>query len=205
MSEDALLASGSRLILATHNAGKVREIGALLAPFGLSVSSASEHNLPEPEENGSTFAANAEIKARAAAQGTGLPTLADDSGLGVVALGGAPGIYSARWAGEHKDFTLAMDKVRAELEAKDIPQTDWQAYFICDLCLCLPDGSVMHFEGRIDGTLQFPPRGDKGFGYDPIFVPEGETRSFAQMDAVEKHAISHRARAFAKLVAAVSG
>lgn len=198
-----LLPEGGRLLIATHNAGKVREIGELLAPYSLTVTSAAEHNLPEPVEDGSTFAANAEIKARASTEATGLPALADDSGLGVVALDGAPGIYSARWAGASKDFGLAMEKVRQELEARNIPQDRWQAYFICDLCLCLPDGTVHHFEGRVDGTLTFPPRGDKGFGYDPIFVPEGETRTFAEMPPAEKHAMSHRARAFAKLIDAV--
>lgn len=204
MSIPPLLSAGNQLVIATHNSGKVREIADLLAPFGLSVSSAAEHNLPEPEENGATFAANAEIKACAAASATGLPALADDSGLGVVALNGAPGIYSARWAGESKDFFAAMEKVRLELEAQKVPQQQWHAYFICDLCLCLPDGRVQHFEGKINGMLRFPPRGDKGFGYDPIFVPEGETRSFAEMDNHEKKAMSHRARAFAKLVSAVA-
>lgn len=199
----ALLPSGSQLVIATHNAGKVREIGELLAPFSLHVSSATAHNLPEPEENGTSFAANAEIKARAAAEATGLPALADDSGLGVVALDGAPGIYSARWAGKQKDFALAMQRIKQELESKAIAPADWQAYFICDLCLCLPDGSAYHFEGRVDGKLTFPPRGELGFGYDPIFVAEGETRSFAEMPPQEKHRISHRARAFAKFVAAV--
>jgi len=198
-----LLPEGGHLLIATHNAGKVREIGELLAPYSLTVTSAAEHNLPEPVEDGSTFAANAEIKARASTEATGLPALADDSGLGVVALDGAPGIYSARWAGASKDFTLAMDKVKQELESRNIPQDRWQAYFICDLCLCLPDGTVHHFEGRVDGMLTFPPRGDKGFGYDPIFVPEGENRTFAEMPPAEKHAMSHRARAFAKLIDAV--
>lgn len=204
MSQPPVLSTGSPLVIATHNSGKVREIADLLAPFGLRISSAAEHGLPEPEENGATFAANAEIKACAAASALGLPVLADDSGLGVVALDGAPGIYSARWAGVSKDFAAAMEKVRRELEMREVPQERWHAYFICDLCLCLPDGRVQHFEGRIDGMLRFPPRGDKGFGYDPIFVPEGETRSFAEMDSHEKKTMSHRARAFAKLVAAVA-
>lgn len=199
----ALLAQGSELVIATHNAGKVREIGELLAPFSLQVSSAAAHHLPEPEENGSTFAANAEIKARAAAEATGLPALADDSGLGVEALDGAPGIYSARWAGPAKDFGLAMQRIEQELDSKGVPAEDRRAYFICDLCLCLPDGTAHHFEGRVDGTLTFPPRGSQGFGYDPIFVPEGDSRSFAEMPSAEKHAMSHRARAFAKFVAAV--
>jgi XTP/dITP diphosphohydrolase len=204
MNYPPLLTSGSQLVIATHNAGKVREIADLLAPFGLQVSSAAEHHLPEPEENGTSFAANAEIKARAAAQATGLPALADDSGLAVEALNGAPGIYSARWAGASKDFGVAMQKVQQELRARNVPQDQWNAYFICDLCLCLPDGRVQHFEGKVNGRLQFPPIGTNGFGYDPIFVPEGETRSFAQMHETEKKSISHRAIAFAKLVAAVN-
>ena len=204
MNQPPLLIPGSQLVIATHNSGKVREIADLLTPFGLSVSSAAEHNLPEPEENGATFAANAEIKACAAANATGLPALADDSGLGVVALNGEPGIYSARWAGKNKDFATAMEKVKCELEARHVPQNQWHAYFICDLCLCLPNGHVQHFEGRVDGMLRFPPQGNQGFGYDPIFVPEGETRSFGEMSNDEKKTMSHRARAFAKLLAAVA-
>lgn len=200
-----LLPAGSRLVIATHNAGKVREIGELLAPFALSVSSAAEHGLPEPVEDGDSFAANAAIKARAAAAATGLPALADDSGLCVEALGNAPGIHSARWAGPGKDFAVAMRRIHNELLATGAAPQDWRAHFICDLCLCLPDGSVHHFEGRVDGLLAFPPRGDKGFGYDPIFVPEGDTRSFAEMPAAEKHGMSHRAHAFARFVAAVRG
>lgn len=200
----SLLTSGAQLVIATHNAGKVREIAALLAPYGLHVTSAAEHALPEPVEDGASFAANAEIKARATAQATGLPALADDSGLGVAALDGAPGIHSARWGGPAKDFTLAMNKVRAELEARGIAATGAAAWFICDLCLCLPDGTTHHFEGRIDGTLCFPPRGGKGFGYDPIFVPEGRDLTFAEMDSAEKQAMSHRARAFALLVHALA-
>lgn len=198
------LTPGSRLVIASNNAGKIREIGELLAPFRLDVASAAEFGLPEPEETGLTFAENAAIKACTTAEATGLASLADDSGLAVAALDGAPGIYSARWGGEQKDFTLAMSRVQQELEQRSIPQTRWQAAFICDLCLCLPDGTRHHFEGRADGTLTFPPRGDQGFGYDPIFIPEGETRTFAQMPAAEKQAISHRARAFAKLVAALA-
>lgn len=197
------LIPGSRLVIASNNAGKIREIGELLAPFRLDVTSAAEFGLPEPEENGATFAENAAIKACATAEATGLASLADDSGLAVAALDGAPGIYSARWGGEQKDFTLAMNRVQQELERLNIPQTHWQAAFICDLCLCLPDGERHHFEGRVEGTLTFPPRGDHGFGYDPIFIPEDETRTFAQMPAPEKQAVSHRARAFAKLVSAL--
>ncbi|MCH2548368.1 MAG: RdgB/HAM1 family non-canonical purine NTP pyrophosphatase [Alphaproteobacteria bacterium] len=198
-----LLSSNSPLVIATHNAGKVQEIAALLAPFKLQISSAAEHNLPEPEENGTSFAANSEIKARAAAIATNLPALADDSGLVVVALDGAPGIYSARWAGEAKDFTLAMAKVEQELAAQNVAPDAWNAYFICDLCLCMPDGQIRHFEGRVDGMLQFPPRGNQGFGYDPIFLPESHPRTFGEMHAAEKQAISHRSRAFAKLVQAL--
>lgn len=204
-----LLNTFDQLVIATHNAGKLREIAALLAPFGLRVTSAGEHNLPEPEETGATFAANAEIKAQATAEATGLPALADDSGLCVLALDGAPGVYSARWAGEAKDFAFAMERVKQELQARYVPQEQWQASFICNLCLCQPDEKggfeSYHFEGRVDGILRFPPRGEKGFGYDPIFVPEGETRSFAEMDGDEKQAVSHRARAFAKLVAFIQG
>ncbi|MGB1540216.1 MAG: RdgB/HAM1 family non-canonical purine NTP pyrophosphatase [Rickettsiales bacterium] len=200
MVVSVVLSAGNQLVIASNNAGKVREIGALLAPYNLTVSAASEHNLPEPEENGKTFAANSAIKARSAASLTGLPALADDSGLGVEALDGAPGIYSARWAGPDKDFGMAGERIRSELEAKGIPENQWHAYFICDLCLCLPTGETHHFEGRVDGTLTFPPRGTNGFGYDPIFVPEGETRSFSEMEDGEKQAMSHRAHAFAKLV-----
>lgn len=202
MSQPALT-RGDKLIIATHNAGKVREIGELLAPYGLSVSSSGEHNLPEPVEDGDSFAANAEIKARATTQATGLPALADDSGLSVAALDGAPGIYSARWAGTHKDFAMAMNKIHQELLARNVPESNWQAWFICDLCLCLPDGQVYHFEGRVDGTLRFPPTGENGFGYDPIFVPNGESRSFAEMANDEKKAMSHRAHAFAKFITAM--
>jgi XTP/dITP diphosphohydrolase len=203
MTRKPLLARGSKLVIATHNAGKVREIGELLDPYGLRVSSAAEHQLPEPEENGDSFAANAEIKARAATQATGLPALADDSGLSVEMLDGAPGIYSARWAGKDKNFALAMTRIHEELQARHVNEADWRAWFICDLCLCLPDGTAHHFEGRVDGLLRYPPAGDNGFGYDPIFVPEGENRSFAEMRNDEKKAISHRARAFARLIAAV--
>jgi len=187
----------SALIIASHNAGKVREIDALLSPFGVSVRSAAALGLPEPEETGTTFVENALLKARAAAAAGGLPALADDSGLSVRVLGGAPGIYSARWAGENKDFGLAMDKVRelvAEFE-------DWHASFHCALALAWPDGAERVYEGQVDGVLTFPPAGDKGFGYDPIFRPEGYTVTFGEMDPAEKHKISHRAQAFSRLVA----
>lgn len=191
----------STLVIASHNAGKVREIGDLLAPFHIQVKSAGELNLPEPEETGDSFVANAELKAVAAAKACGLPCLADDSGLAVPALGGAPGIYSARWAGEAKDFTMAMKRVEQEIAAKGQAPTGAAAYFVCALALALPDGNTHLFEGEVHGTLQFPPVGEKGFGYDPIFMPEGHAVTFAQMEPVAKHAISHRARAFAKLVA----
>ena len=189
-----------KLVIASHNAGKVREIAALLAPFGVDVVSAAALGLPEPEETGTTYEANAVLKARAAADASGLPALADDSGLSVAALGGAPGIYSARWAGEPRDFAAAMAKVEAELQAKGA--TDRAAAFICALALAEPGGAAEVFEGRVEGTLVFPPRGENGFGYDPIFVAAGETDTFGEMDPAKKHAMSHRARAFEKLVAA---
>ncbi len=187
-----------KLVIASHNPGKVREIGELLAPHRVTVVSAAELDLPEPEETGETFADNARLKALAAAEGAGLPALADDSGLCVVALDGAPGIYSARWAGPTKDFGRAMERVRVALD--DTP--DREAYFVCVLALAWPDGHVETFEGRVYGRLVFPPRGDNGFGYDPIFEPVGETRTFGEMDAAEKHAMSHRAQAFDLLLAA---
>jgi XTP/dITP diphosphohydrolase len=190
-----------RLVIASHNAGKVREIAELLGPYGIEPVSARELGLPEPEETGTTFIANAELKAVQAAELSGLPALADDSGLCVVALGGDPGIYSARWAGESKDFTLAMKKIWAALSAKG-DNASRNAHFICALSLAWPDGHVESFEGRVDGDIIWPPRGEKGFGYDPIFQPNGHAISFAEMDPAAKHAMSHRADAFAKLVAA---
>lgn len=188
-----------KLVLASHNAGKLKEIAPLVTPFGVEPISAGALGLPEPEETGDTFIANAALKALAAATATGLPALADDSGLTVVALGGAPGLYSARWAGEAKDFALAM--ARVEREWRDSGSNDRSAAFVCALALAWPDGHVETFEGRILGELVFPPRGDRGFGYDPIFIPEGRQETFAEIDPAEKHAISHRARAFAQLVA----
>ena len=187
-------------MIASHNPGKVREIDELLAPFRIAVSAAASHGVVEPKETGATFRANAELKARAAAQATGLPSLADDSGLVVPALGGEPGIYSARWAGPKKDFAVAMRKVEDGLAASRA--TDRGAHFVCALALAWPDGHVEHFEGRVDGALVWPPRGDRGFGYDPIFVPDGYALTFGEMESAEKHAMSHRARAFAALVAA---
>lgn len=184
------------LVLATHNPGKLVEIRALLDPFSVSVSSAGERGVEEPEETGDSFIANALLKAHHSAKATNLPALADDSGLAVPALGGAPGIYSARWAGPTKDFALAIERVRTELGDKDPA-----AYFVAALAVAWPDGREIVFEGRIDGHLEFPPRGSRGFGYDPIFVPEGDSRTFGEYDPAEKHAISHRARAFKQLVA----
>lgn len=188
---------GARLVIASHNAGKVREIAELLSPFSLDVVSAAGLGLPEPAETGTTFAANAEIKALASAIGSGQPSLADDSGLAVTALDGEPGIYSARWAGPDKDFGLAMRRVQERLDGTP----DRRAAFVCALALAWPDGEVEVFEGRVEGEVVWPPRGEQGFGYDPIFVPAGDSRTFGEMAPAEKHAISHRARAFAQLVA----
>jgi XTP/dITP diphosphohydrolase len=190
---------GDTLVLATHNPGKVREIEDLLRPFAVPVVAAGALGLPEPEETGLTFIANAELKARAAAEGSGKPALADDSGLSVMGLGGAPGIYSARWAGPGKDFSVAMARVQAELAENP----DRSAAFHCALSLAWPDGQIVTFEGIIEGTLTFPARGPNGFGYDPIFIPEGYSQTFGEMDAAAKHAMSHRARAFEQLVKAV--
>jgi len=193
------LARGARLVIASHNPGKVVEIRELVAPFGIDVVSAGELGLPEPAETGDTFAANAALKARAAATGARLPALADDSGLVVPALDGAPGIYSARWAGPSKDFALAMRKVETALGGNP----DRRAAFVCALAVAWPDGTVCDFEGRVDGTLVWPPRGTRGFGYDPMFVPDGGTLSFGEMEPAAKHAISHRALAFRRLVDAL--
>ncbi|HVZ68002.1 MAG TPA: RdgB/HAM1 family non-canonical purine NTP pyrophosphatase [Rhizomicrobium sp.] len=195
------LQRGSTLIVASHNPGKVREIGALLAPFGIAAKGAAELGLAEPEETETTFAGNAALKARAAAGASGLTALADDSGLSVAALGGAPGIYSARWAGETKDFSLAMQRVERELKEKGA--ADFSAKFICALALAEPGKEPEIFEGEVQGHLVFPPRGTHGFGYDPIFVADGMSKTFGEMDPAEKHAMSHRARAFAKLAAAL--
>jgi XTP/dITP diphosphohydrolase len=191
------LPRGCRLLLATHNPGKVHELRALLAPHGLRLVSAGELGLPEPEETGSTFRANALIKAAAAARGARLPALADDSGLEVAALGGAPGIHSARWAGRAKEFADAMARVRREMMTRG----GWtapgpHAKFIAVLCLAWPDGENAAFTGEVSGRLVWPPRGDKGFGYDPMFIADGQTLTFGEMEPDAKHAISHRARAF---------
>ena len=195
--------SGKRLVVASHNPGKVREIGDLVAPWKLDVVSVGELGLPEPDETEPTFIGNALIKARAAASGSGLPALADDSGLCVEALGGEPGIFSARWAGPDKDFARAMAEVEARMQASGRPSR--AAWFICALAVAWPDGEEAAFEGRIDGTLVWPPRGTRGFGYDPMFVPEGHAETFGEMDPARKHAMSHRARAFAQFVEACLG
>jgi XTP/dITP diphosphohydrolase len=188
---------GPSLVVASHNPGKVVELAALLSPFGIAAVSAAELGLEEPEEHGASFAANARLKAEAAARASALPALADDSGLEVAALGGAPGIHSARWAGPEKNFAAAMARIERELAG-----TDSTARFVCALALCWPDGHCEAFEGTVEGRLVFPPRGKRGFGYDPIFVPDGDERTFGEMDPAEKDRISHRADAFAKLTAA---
>ena len=194
------LEPGTRLVAATHNPGKARELHALMQGR-FEVLSAAELGLPEPEETEATFAGNALLKARAAADASGLVALADDSGLSVTALAGAPGVYSARWAGPDKDFTSAMAKVEQRLG--EAGAEDLSAWFTSALALAWPQGPVVVVEGRIDGQLRFPPKGDKGFGYDPIFVPDGYDRSFGELENALKDQISHRARAFAKLRAAV--
>ncbi|HXP75504.1 MAG TPA: RdgB/HAM1 family non-canonical purine NTP pyrophosphatase [Stellaceae bacterium] len=187
-----------RLLIATHNTGKLAEIDDLLRPFHVEVVGAGALGLPEPEETGETFEANATLKAHAAAKASGFPALADDSGLVVPALGGEPGIYSARWAGPQRDFALAMRTVEDRLQGK----SDRRACFVAALALAWPDGHVEVFRGEAHGVLIWPPRGSKGFGYDPMFQPDGDTRTFGEIDPVEKHRISHRADAFRKLVAA---
>jgi XTP/dITP diphosphohydrolase len=189
--------AGARLVIASHNRGKVEEIGALLAPFGVEAVAAAMLGLPEPEETGDSFEANAALKAHAAAKASGLPALADDSGLVVPALGGAPGIHSARWAGDAKDFAAAMARVERELGDRDR-----RAAFVAVLALAWSDGHLESFRGEAPGRLVWPPRGARGFGYDPMFVPDGGNLTFGEMEPAEKHQISHRARAFARLVAA---
>lgn len=191
---------GGKLVIASHNPGKVREIGELLAPFGADVISAGDLGLPEPVEDGVTFIANAEIKALAAAKASGHVALADDSGLCVHALNDEPGVYSARWAGPGKDFAVAMQKVEDALNATGAE--DRSAHFACALTLAWPDGHVESFEGQVHGAMTWPMRGEKGFGYDPTFVPDGFETTFAEMQPQQKHAMSHRANAFKKLVVA---
>ncbi|WP_120715772.1 RdgB/HAM1 family non-canonical purine NTP pyrophosphatase [Tsuneonella amylolytica] len=200
------IGSGS-LVIATHNAGKLKEIGALLEPYGVKCISAGSLGLPEPKETGTTFVANALLKARAAAEASGLVALADDSGLSVAALDGRPGVYTADWAerqwfeGEPgRDWYMAMGKVEGMLQQRG-PDAPRDAWFSCVLALAWPDGETAVYEGRVDGSLTWPPRGTLGFGYDPVFVPTGRDTTFAELDRDEKHRISHRADAFAKLVA----
>ena len=192
---------GDKLVIATHNAGKLVEIAELLEPFGVSVISAGELGLEEPEETEDTFAGNARIKAHFAAKASGLPALSDDSGIAVDALDGAPGVYTADWAETPtgRDFPMAMKKVWNLLEAKNAPEPR-AAAFNCTLCLAWPDGHDEIFEGRVEGRLVWPMRGKNGFGFDPIFLPNGHDLTFGEMDPADKKAISHRADAFAKLV-----
>jgi XTP/dITP diphosphohydrolase len=199
-----------RLVIATHNPGKLTEMRELLAPYGIDAISAGELGLKEPEETGMTFSANARIKAEAAAKASGLPAFADDSGLAVDALGGDPGIHSARWAGPDRNFRRAMELVEEKMRehGATTPQQR-KAHFVSALCVAWPDGDVEEFEGRVDGTLVWPPRGDKGFGYDPVFLPDGHARTFGEMSSEEKHGLpprglglSHRARAFRRLAGA---
>lgn len=198
------LVPGTRLVVASHNPGKIREINDLIRPYGMSAVSAGELNISEPEETETTFVGNARLKALHSAKASGLPALSDDSGLEVEALGGDPGVYSARWAGPSKDFNYAMQRVERELEEKLARYPDSRrANFTAALCLAWPDGETEVFEGKVFGHLVWPPRGEKGFGYDPMFLPDGEELTFGEMEAEAKHAISHRARAFALFVAAL--
>lgn len=197
---------GDKLVIATHNPGKLGEIADLVEPLGITCVSAKDLDLPEPEEIGNTFVDNADLKAREAADLSGLPALADDSGLCVDALQGSPGIFSARWAEDeqgNRDWMRAMERVWSEVEAAG-PDAGHDAHFACALAIAWPnDGQVENFEGRVDGTLTWPPRGSNGFGYDPIFVANGREVTFGEMDPAEKHSISHRADAFRKLVKAL--
>lgn len=199
-----------RVVIATHNAGKLAEMRDLLGPHGLDLVSSRELGLSEPDEDGTMFAENAAIKARAAAKATGLPAIADDSGLCIDALDGAPGLFTADWAGSPRDFSAAMARVKRELEHRAVEPSGAGAHFVSALVLAWPDGETLLAEGRVFGSLTFPPRGERGFGYDPIFVPQGETRSFGEITAEEKHGLrsvngrleglSHRARAFVRLI-----
>lgn len=197
---------GGRLVIASHNAGKVREIGQLLAPFGAAVISAGDLGLGEPEETEDSFSGNARIKAHAAARASGLPALSDDSGLSVAALGGDPGVRTADWAETEsgRDFRLGMERVWAAVDEAGAC-APFAAHFTCALCLAWPDGEDAVFAGEVHGTLVWPPRGEKGFGYDPMFLPDGEEETFGEMEPERKHAMSHRARAFAALVAGCFG
>jgi XTP/dITP diphosphohydrolase len=192
------LERGTRLVLASHNPGKLRELEELLRPHGVAVFSAGALGLPEPEETEPDFAGNARLKALAAARASGQPALADDSGFCVAALGGAPGVYSARWAGPDKDFAAAMARVNRQMGGA----SDRRAWFVAALCIAWPDHHCETFVGRVDGTAVWPPRGGRGFGYDPMFAPAGGMATFGELDAADKHAVSHRARAFAQFMAA---
>jgi len=194
----ARLKRGDRLVIATHNQGKVRELGELFAPLGIECISAGSLGLPEPDETGASFAENAKLKAEAAANASGILAIADDSGLEVAALGGAPGIHAARWGGPAKDFNLAMQRVQNELEASG--SSDRRANFTCALAFAAPGRQTQIFEGKVFGRVVWPPRGTHGFGYDPIFVPEGYSETFGEMDPAKKNALSHRMRAFEKLI-----
>jgi XTP/dITP diphosphohydrolase len=213
VSEPAHRPVTGRLVIATHNPGKLAEMRELLAPYGIDAISAAELGLPEPDETGMTFRDNARIKAKAAAKAAGLPAFADDSGLAVDALAGEPGIYSARWAGPNKDFDHAMATIEEKLKALGaITPERRKAHFVSALCVAWPDGHLEEFEARVDGVLLWPPRGDQGFGYDPMFLPDGHSRTFGEMPSDEKHGLpprgkglSHRARAFVKLAEACLG
>ena len=206
-SGSARCLSSDRLVIATHNSGKLAEMRELLGPYGIAAVSVGELGLPEPEENGVTFSENACIKAAAAARAAKLPAFADDSGLIVEALDGAPGVHSARWAGPDRDFHRAMETIEQQLQARGATTPDRRrAHFVSALCLAWPDGHTEQFEARVAGTLVWPPRGDRGFGYDPVFLPDGQQRTFGEMSSEEKHGLpprgkglSHRARAFVKL------
>jgi XTP/dITP diphosphohydrolase len=200
------LAPGTKLVIATHNKGKLAEFGDLLGPHGIDLVSAGALGLPEPEENGTLYAENAALKARAATTATGLPAISDDSGLAIDALDGAPGLFTADWAGNPRDFGAAMDRVDRELALRGVATVGARAHFVSALCVTWPDGDEAIFEGRVFGTLAWPPRGSAGFGYDPMFLPDGHARTFGEMTATEKHGLppegqglSHRARAFIRL------
>jgi XTP/dITP diphosphohydrolase len=194
------LKRGDSVVIASHNEGKVRELAELLGPFGIDCVSAKSLDIPEPEETEATFGDNAKLKAVAAARASGMTAIADDSGLEIAALGGAPGIHSARWGGEARDFGLAMRRVHQELEAKGV--TEPRANFVCALALATPDGVAQSFEGKVFGLMVWPPRGTRGFGYDPIFVPDGYQQTFGEMEREFKNRLSHRMRAFEQLIAA---
>ena len=210
MRETAHRRIAGRLVIATHNPGKLAEMRELLAPYGIEATSAGDLGLHEPDETGMTFRDNARIKAEAASKATGLPAFADDSGIVVDGLDGAPGIYSARWAGPNKDFARAMGMIDEKLRERGATApADRRAHFVSALCVAWPDGHLEEFEARVDGTLVWPPRGDQGFGYDPMFLPDGHARTFGEMPSEEKHGLpprgkglSHRARAFLKLAEA---